>query len=341
MPPIVIAIDAIASSGDLAVPGKNRLLKSNELLFAAGDASDGMYLVRKGTLRVFLKDEDREVSLAQISEGQLIGEMALFDHKPRSACVKADQESEVTHISQEDFEKLVKQVPKWFVSLMTTLSTRLRVTNERLQKLETGRSKGEAFLAVTRVLHVLNLLWAKDGVKEGKDWQLEKDKTLATLSTVFGENPKQLERTIKILIKNTLIEEKFNSYRAAVYSLKNKGVMELFVEYFTKYVKANVDHPYLDESAIQMLQLAAEISKSAAYEKSVVTFEDLEKAGRKAGAPVDKWKNSLPLLKTVGDGVQLMKTGTGGLGLRVDKKEIITLLQYHSAIADLFGSGNF
>ncbi|MCX6126006.1 MAG: cyclic nucleotide-binding domain-containing protein, partial [Proteobacteria bacterium] len=116
--------------------GANKILKAGQMVFKAGEAADGMYLVRKGELVVFLEQDGKQVVLAKIGEGAMIGEMALFDRQPRSASVKASTESEVTLISLDDFGKLMKQIPKWFVGLMTTLSGRLRTTNDRLRLVE-------------------------------------------------------------------------------------------------------------------------------------------------------------------------------------------------------------
>ena len=119
-----------------------------------------MYLVRKGELRVYLEQNGKEVTLVTIGDGGMIGEMALFDQQPRSASVKATKDTEVaTLISLIDFEKLMKQIPKWFVGLMIALSGRLRQTNERLQKLEAGiSSTGRPFLPTIRLMSSLDLL---------------------------------------------------------------------------------------------------------------------------------------------------------------------------------------
>ena len=51
-----------------------------------------MFLVRKGELQVFVTQGSKEVNLAVVGAGGMIGEMALFDQKPRSASVRAKEE---------------------------------------------------------------------------------------------------------------------------------------------------------------------------------------------------------------------------------------------------------
>jgi CRP-like cAMP-binding protein len=53
-------------------------LASGELLFKEGDTPDAMYVVKRGRLIVFKQKGSSEVELAQISTGQMVGEMAFF-----------------------------------------------------------------------------------------------------------------------------------------------------------------------------------------------------------------------------------------------------------------------
>ena len=83
--------------------GKNIILKQGQVLFNYGDASDGMFLVRKGDIKIFIHDNQaNEIVLAKVTSGAMIGEMALFDNLPRSASASA-ADVEVTHITNDEF----------------------------------------------------------------------------------------------------------------------------------------------------------------------------------------------------------------------------------------------
>ena len=157
--------------------GGNEILNKGEHLFREGDGSDGMFVIRQGEIQIYLEQGGTEVHLATIEAGGMIGEMALFDKKPRSASAKvASDQTEVTRISNEDFLRVLKQVPKWFVTLMSSLSSRLRDTNQKLQRLE-KELHGERIPMdnLLKCLSVLSLIWHKEGYKEGKQWFLERD----------------------------------------------------------------------------------------------------------------------------------------------------------------------
>jgi hypothetical protein len=295
-----------------------------------------MYLIRSGELKVYLDQGNKEVTLATVNSGGMLGEMALFDKKPRSASVKAVTECEITLISNDDFAKLMKQIPKWFVSLMGTLSGRLRVTNERLQKIE-GGVKGKPFQTTLRMLHVLSLIWHKDGIKEGKAYQIDKKATSDTLKAMFNEDADRLDEIFKVLVANELIEITKNSYNAVVLSMANRAILNTFIDYMGVFIKQNEAQPYMPDTGLEILKALETNAGNSAYETCSVSLEDLMNEGRKADMKlVDKWKDALPFFKTVGEDVKLVKTGSGGIGFRVTKKDIKRISSFHRIISALF-----
>ena len=66
-----------------------RKFKAGEVLFSEGDRSDGLYLIRKGSVMVSRTIGGREVVLSYVSAGNYVGEMALMLDAPRSATVRA------------------------------------------------------------------------------------------------------------------------------------------------------------------------------------------------------------------------------------------------------------
>ena len=95
--------------------GKNKRFPAGKVLFRQGDKASSMYLIRKGKLTVYLEQDKKDLVLAHLEPGSIVGEMAFFDDKPRSASVKTAEVTDVTEIGKGDFDKLLTQVPKWMV----------------------------------------------------------------------------------------------------------------------------------------------------------------------------------------------------------------------------------
>lgn len=319
--------------------GSNKILTNGQVLFKAGDKSDGMYLIRKGELVVYLEQDGKQVMLATIPAGGMIGEMALFDGSPRSASVKASKPTEVTLISTDDFNKLMKQIPKWFVGLMTALSTRLRQTNDRLKKLE-GMSvtKGIPFQSVVRVLNVLVLLWAKDGEKDGKDFVLQKAVAEKTLIGLFSEDAEKVKMLFDVLVKEKIISSRLDSYKNVVLATQNRAVLGQLAAFILKFVGTNPPKPCLSESTLAMLRILERITNSAPYDTSNVSLSDLIKEGKRDGMNTSAWEQEIKQFEKIGsDEVRLVKT-SGGIGLRTSKKDILGFVRYHIVLAALFRS---
>ena len=317
--------------------GANKVIKPGQVLFKAGDKPDGMYLVRKGEVRVYLEQNGKEVTLVTIGDGGMIGEMALFDHQPRSASVKATKDTEVTLISLVDFEKLMKQIPKWFVGLMVALSGRLRQTNERLQKLEAGaNSKGRPFLTAIRLISSLDLLWHKLGSKEGKENLLSKDVINAHLIDLLQEDPLKVTSLCEILVKEQILSQKVDTYKKVAYSLNNRSFFNTFLAFIAEFVRTNPTLRCLPPEAIEMARFAVAIADKTAYDAATVSYEEILEAGKLEAVDTTKWKEALLTLKAAGDAVKLAKTSGGlGLGLRVSKKEAAAFLKNHRIAAEL------
>jgi hypothetical protein len=279
--------------------GQNRILKEGQVLFRAGDEPDGMYLIRNGELKVYLEEEGKEVNLAAVGQGGMIGEMGLFDRQPRSASVKANCPTEITHISKDDFNKLMKQIPKWFVGLMSGLSGRLRSTNERLQKLESDGNvkKGSPFVHVRRILHVMVLLWSKDGEKEGREWVLDKNNLLKTLVDLFGEDGEKVEELLKVLKQEVIITERKGQYNNAVLAVPNRAVLSSFAQFLSGFLN-KAERPCLSFEALQILDCLAEHVSKSPYEKGSLSIDELIKLGRRNGCKTQTWKACLNQLRS-------------------------------------------
>jgi len=102
-----------------------------------GEIGDAMYLVLEGELRVRLMISGKETMLAQLGAGEFFGEMALFDHGPRSADVVANKESLLLKISSASFEKLFNLAPElaapFLICISKTLAARIRADNKRFK----------------------------------------------------------------------------------------------------------------------------------------------------------------------------------------------------------------
>ena len=79
-----------------------RKYPAKSTLIYAGDKSDSIYYILKGSVTVLVEDESgREIIVSYLNKGDFFGEMPLFtEDTPRSAWVKAKSECEVAELSR-------------------------------------------------------------------------------------------------------------------------------------------------------------------------------------------------------------------------------------------------
>lgn len=107
-----------------------------QVIFEEGSVGDAMYIIQSGTVRITKKTASGEVDIATLQSGEIFGEMALFDHLPRSATVIASGEVRLLSVDREKFISLVSKDPTLVFRMLETMSRRLRSINEELAELK-------------------------------------------------------------------------------------------------------------------------------------------------------------------------------------------------------------
>lgn len=107
-----------------------RTFESGHTLFVDGDPGTEAYLIRQGYVSITKEKGGDSVELATRGPGEIIGEMALIDDKPRSATVKAKTRVEVEVITRTDMKTMLAGAPEQLVLILHQLLIRLRDANE-------------------------------------------------------------------------------------------------------------------------------------------------------------------------------------------------------------------
>ena len=88
-------------------------------------AGDELFIIQKGKIKITKVVDNNEVLLAVLKPGDIFGEMAILENKPRSASAISFGESECLVVSKDNFEGMVKKNPQLGTKLITLLSERI------------------------------------------------------------------------------------------------------------------------------------------------------------------------------------------------------------------------
>jgi len=107
----------------LAIGAEERELRQGEVLFTAGDASDGAYIVQRGRL---LLSATGEVPGGEMTVGRhaLVGEHALLTETRRPVTATALEPALLLRISRSLFRKMLEGFPETAVRLRDYLAAR-------------------------------------------------------------------------------------------------------------------------------------------------------------------------------------------------------------------------
>jgi hypothetical protein len=108
--------------------------EQGDYIFHEGDLGTEMYVIHQGRVEILKRIEGGETQLAVFEQGDFFGELSLLDDEPRSASVRALEDTVVVAINGATFVQMLTETPEIAVRMMRKLSGRLRATDKRLQE---------------------------------------------------------------------------------------------------------------------------------------------------------------------------------------------------------------
>ncbi|WP_192177955.1 patatin-like phospholipase family protein [Mesorhizobium amorphae] len=124
----LLALEALAAESD------RRVLRRGEVLVREGDPSDRFFVVLSGRFTVHKGDPIG--SVAEIAQGELVGEIGFFAGLPRTATVLAARDSIVLEISRNHFEKAAEALPNLREAVTISLARRFATQSPILSRLQ-------------------------------------------------------------------------------------------------------------------------------------------------------------------------------------------------------------
>jgi CRP/FNR family cyclic AMP-dependent transcriptional regulator len=106
-----------------------------DLVFEFGDQGHAMYIVRTGEIEIFVKNDQGEKIVLEVSRpGDIFGEISLLDDGPRTASVLAITDVELLRLDRQHFEDYVRLYPPAALNLLSVVARRLRKSDELIRR---------------------------------------------------------------------------------------------------------------------------------------------------------------------------------------------------------------
>jgi CRP-like cAMP-binding protein len=179
---------------------KVRQFDANQILFQKADPGDCLYAVISGRVGITTESEGgKAILLNMMKPGDVLGEIALLDGKPRTANAVALEDSQLLRIDRADFMPFLERHPQVAIRLMGVLCDRLRWTSDIIED--------TIFLDIPhRLAKRLVTLGSQYGRSTEKGLLIDIRLSQESLGQMLGSTRESINKGLKLLEQKGLIE---------------------------------------------------------------------------------------------------------------------------------------
>jgi CRP-like cAMP-binding protein len=127
-------------------PGEmNRTYLKDWIIFCEGEPGDELFIIQKGSVKIIKINDNDEILLAVLKIGDIFGEMALLESKPRAAGAVAYEDCQLMAVNRANFQQMIKTQPQLIARLTTLLSERIWLIYRQLANTQLRDPLGRMF----------------------------------------------------------------------------------------------------------------------------------------------------------------------------------------------------
>ncbi|SHE44316.1 Crp-like helix-turn-helix domain-containing protein [Ferrithrix thermotolerans DSM 19514] len=196
---------------DLIVRSTRRTtLLRGQTLFEEGDPARELFVVAAGRIGIVkLAGQSKESIVALMEQGDLFGEMGLFDRQGRSATARALDRTELIKVPYTAVRAVIEQRPQILWSLLELIALRLRNTDDAL---------ADAMFLDVSGRTAKRLLELSQGKEEFRLTLTQEE-----LASLVGASRERVNKALSALVKMKLLSAKDHNYKI----LDRKGLEEM------------------------------------------------------------------------------------------------------------------
>jgi len=122
-----------------------RTYPDNTMIFCEHEPGNELFILQAGKVKIAKIIENKEVLIAVLKEGDIFGEMALLENKPRNASAIAYGETSLMSITKENFKNIISTQPQLVTKLISLLAERTWVVYRQLSNLQINSKVGRTY----------------------------------------------------------------------------------------------------------------------------------------------------------------------------------------------------
>jgi CRP-like cAMP-binding protein len=176
-----------------------RVYPKDAMIFSEGEPGDELYIIQKGSVKITKVVDNNEVLLAVLKIGDIFGEMALLEAKPRAAGAVAYEDCTVLAVNRANFSRMISTQPQMIARMTTLLAERIWLIYKQLANTLLTDPLGRMYDAI-----LIQLEKRRADLNSKQPYPL--DFGPKELINMVGLPPKEGEMVLRKLLENKKIQ---------------------------------------------------------------------------------------------------------------------------------------
>ena len=173
-----------------------------QLLYTPKERSEALFMVKKGRVRIYRVGPDgREFTLAVVGTGTVFGEMSLTAQRLENAYAEAMERVVVCKMRKYDLERLVLDKPQVGLKVMSVLSERLSLAEDRMEDIALKEVPARLASFVLQLIE-------SEGVVTSEGYKIPARYTHRHLATMIGSKRETVTKAFSLLQQIGVVELK-------------------------------------------------------------------------------------------------------------------------------------
>lgn len=174
-------------------------VSAGKIVFSEGDPGDVMYIIIEGEIEISKRTSlETSKTLITLKAGDIFGEMAVIEKKPRSATAIATRQSRLLSMDEGLFFSMIEKNPDFAVKIVRVLSERVRRSNSLIQALASTNREALVFSGIKDYT-------ASYGIASVKGHRIQRDKFILWATHHIGLSEREVSEAIRQLLSKSLL----------------------------------------------------------------------------------------------------------------------------------------
>jgi CRP-like cAMP-binding protein len=169
--------------------------RPGEYLFHQDEKTQDLFILKKGSVRIFKNEGGVEIDLDTVGPGNVVGEVASIDGGARTASGIALEECEAVVIPASEFKAILTSIPEWFRKIALILVQRLREVDSRISRSIEGERTNHIAAIISLMAFTSHCTAQETGFV--MDRKMIEYQIIDLLTISLGEITESLERLAK------------------------------------------------------------------------------------------------------------------------------------------------